>query len=214
MSGQQAFSMVEPEPIRLALKIVDFLGEDQSPSLGESRITKLVGEVNQIYSKCQLSFQMEKYSPVDPKAFGLNFHLSSVDRLFEVRRPFHDPQYIVVINTGSWDHKKMGSPNAWTAMPGEIPAGVVIESPVATFAGIVAHEIGHYLSLHHLGDQSNLMNPIIYRSSQGLTPTQCQEMRKTAISIRSKAIRNSPKTATVQLVGGKPKASFTAEYSG
>src|SRR3712207_7041357 len=49
---------------------------------------------------------------------------------------------LLVVNTGAWNHSTMGSPNAWTAMPGDSgPMGAVIEAPVATFAPIVAHEL-------------------------------------------------------------------------
>jgi predicted Zn-dependent protease len=83
----------------------------------------------------------------------------------------------------------MGSANAWTAMPGQTPSGAVLESRVADNANIIAHEVGHYLSLDHTSDQSNLMNPIIYDNSTTITEQQCQDMRHTAVTVRAGAIR-------------------------
>jgi hypothetical protein len=192
--------------ILLALKVVSFSKEGKSPVLDEKRLNKLVQDINSIYSICNIRFKLEDFSKIKPETYGLPFHLSSVEKMHEIRRPFDDPRYLVVIATGSWDHKKMGAANAWTAMPGESPAGAVLEEPVSTFAGIVAHEIGHYLSLNHLGDSTNVMNPIIYTNSNQLTASQCQNMRTTAVRFRGSAIRQDD--------GGNPTASLSAAYSG
>jgi hypothetical protein len=83
----------------------------------------------------------------------------------------------------------MGPANAWTAMPGQQPAGAVLEAPVATNDNITAHELGHYLGLDHARDQAELMNPIIYKDSVRITAAQCEQMRATAASSRAGAIR-------------------------
>jgi hypothetical protein len=203
--------LTPPSSVLLALKFVEFLPSQGAQRLGEAKVKKLVEEMNSIYSKCSISFRLEETATVNPDQFGLPYHLNSVEKMHEVRKPFDDPRYLVVISTGSWDHKKMGAANAWTAMPGEIPSGAVVESPVVTFAGIVAHEIGHYLSLNHVKNNVNLMNPIIYQVSKELTAEQCANMRATAATVRGAAIRQP--TAR-QEVGGKPTANLRAEYSG
>jgi hypothetical protein len=76
-------------------------------------------------------------------------------------------------------------------MPGQQPAGAVLEAPVAGNDNITAHELGHYLGLDHAKNELELMNPIIYKKSIRLTPMQCQQMRQTALSSRTGAIRNT-----------------------
>jgi hypothetical protein len=107
-----------------------------------------------------------------------------------VRAPFDSDKYLVVIHTGAWDHGPMGPANAWTAMPGQLPAGAVLEAPVADNQNITAHELGHYLGLDHVHDQADLMNPIIYRKSIRIAPEECHKMRETAVASRAGALRD------------------------
>jgi hypothetical protein len=195
-----------PDSVSMALKFVQFADDTNSPPLNDRKVKKLIQELNQIYSVCNMSFQLGEYQVVKPADYGLPMVPSSVKKMHEFRKPFDDPRYLVIINTGKWDHTKMGTPNAWTAMPGETPAGAVLEAPVSDFAGIVAHELGHYLNLNHLDNNKNLMNPIIYGSSTELTEAQCTRMRATAITHRPAAMR--------QYEGGSPTVSFNAAYSG
>ena len=67
--------------------------------------------------------------------------------------------------------------------------GAVLEAEVADNSNIVAHELGHYLNLDHVSDQTNLMNPVIYGYSKGLSENQCEEMRQTATTIHAQALR-------------------------
>jgi hypothetical protein len=46
------------------------------------------------------------------------------------------------------------------------------------FANIIAHELGHYMNLAHVSDQTNLMNPVIYASSNTITSDQCTGTRR------------------------------------
>src|SRR6185312_15046001 len=123
----------------------------------------------QEYAQCGMAVKLEQYQQVDPASQGLPNGLTSMDQLDPIRTAFDDPKYLVVINTGAWDHNQMGAANAWTAMPGENPSGAVIEGPVASDAPIVAHELGHYLGLDHVSDQTDMMNPIIYPNSTTIT---------------------------------------------
>lgn len=195
-----------PNTVSLALKFVEFSDEVNSPPLSDSQAKKLVQKLNQLYTPCGISFQLGEYKIVKPSDYGLTMGPPSVKKMHEFRKPFDDPRYLVIINTGKWDHQKLGAPNAWTAMPGEIPAGAVLESTVSNFTGIVAHEIGHYLNLNHVQNEKNLMNPIIYRDSIELSDDQCTQMRATAVTHRPAAMR--------QYDGGSPTVSFKAAYSG
>ena len=138
---------------------------------------------------------LEEYEQVDPARYGLGRKLSSPDEMDSVRTPFDSSRHLVVIHTGAWDHaatSPMGKANAWTAMPGQFPAGAVLEAPVASNGNITAHELGHYLGLDHSRDDgAELMNPIIYKDSVHITPAQCEQMRATALGSRAGAIRST-----------------------
>ena len=176
-------------PLTLALKFVEFIREDGNPILSENSVKDLVTRINPFFQSCRIRFQVEDYRALDSKRYGLSFQVQSPKDMKTFRKPFDDSRYLVVINTQSWDHQKMGTSNAWTAMPGELPAGVVMEAPVASYPGLVAHELGHYLSLAHVSNAKNLMSPVIYGTSTFFTPEQCSQMRKTAYGVRALAIR-------------------------
>jgi hypothetical protein len=178
-----------PVPITLALKFVEFQKQDGQPILSESSVKDLVARINPYFENCKIRFQMEDYQSFDPKPIGLTFSIGSPKDMRTFRKPFDDSRYLVVINTHEWDHGKMGAPNAWTALPGEVPSGVVMEAPVAAYPGLVAHELGHYLSLKHVSNSHNLMSSVIYRDSRNFTSEQCNQMRQTAQGVRSLALR-------------------------
>lgn len=178
-SPQVAEEKVDPDLITLALRFVEY-EEGGVPVLNQAGAIKITQEMNAIYSACKIRFKLEDYAPVIPENYGLNFHTSSMGELDRIRAQFDQPNRLVIVNTGSWNHATMGSANAWTAMPGEHAAGAIIEAPVASFSAIVAHELGHYLSLDHATDSTNLMNPIIYPDSIRLSTFQCEQMRETA----------------------------------
>ncbi|MEO5971707.1 MAG: zinc-dependent metalloprotease family protein [Bdellovibrionia bacterium] len=176
-------------PLTMALKFVEFFREDGKPILSKDSVKELVARINPYFQSCRIRFQMEAYRALDSASYGLSFKVQSSEDMKVFRKPFDDSRYLVVINTQNWDHEKMGSANAWTAMPGESPSGVVMEAPVASYPGLVAHELGHYLSLNHVSNVKNLMNPIIYGTSTFFTAEQCLQMRKTALEVRPSAIR-------------------------
>ncbi len=189
LESSMSVSYASVPPLTLALKFVEFFQEDGTPVLSEKNVHDLVAKINPYFQSCKIRFQMEDYRALDSKSYGLSFTIQSAKEMKKLRKPFDDSRYLVVINTQKWDHEKMGAPNAWTAMPGEFPSGVVIEAPVASYPELVAHELGHYLNLNHVSNVKNLMNPIIYRTSEFFTPEQCIEMRKTAFEVRALALR-------------------------
>ncbi len=175
--------------VTLALKFVEFKDPAGHVPLTEAQASGVVRDINREYSQCGLAVKLEKYQQVDPAGLGLPYALSAMDQLDEIRAPFEDAKYLVVINTGAWNHLSMGPANAWTAMPGESMSGAVIEGPVAQNAPVVAHELGHYLSLDHVVDSSDMMNPVIYPRSTQITPLQCHEMLSSVRVARADALR-------------------------
>ena len=181
------------QPINLALRFVELLHQDGSLMMSEGAARGLTKKVNKIFSACQIQFSLEDYQVVKPQDVGLSNYPKSLTQMTNFRKPFFDPRYLVIIKTGKWDHNKVGNANAWTAMPGDAPSGVVIESPVSSFAGLVAHELGHYLDLYHVENSKNLMNAMIYGDSKQLSQKQCLTMRSTAMKVWASALRDESK---------------------
>lgn len=174
--------------ITLGVKYVAY-SVDGAPVLTQAQAGKVFERVNQVHAQCGIAFRMEEYQAVDPAQFGLSNDISSGGNMDKIRAPFYTDAKLVIVGTGAWDHGG-GPANAWAAMPGEIPMGIVMESSVVDNSNIVAHELGHYLNLDHSsGDTSNLMNPVIYDDSNQLSERQCAEMRQTALSHHIKALR-------------------------
>lgn len=175
------------DPIRVAVKFVNYTDDAGKPVLNQDQVNKLTGEMNQLFAQCHIELVSEEYQAVRPSDVGLEYGLTSMAELDPARKQFADSGRLLVINTGPWSG--MGSANAWTTLPGEELAGAVIEKDAADFAGIVAHELGHYLSLDHESDPSNLLNPVIYKTSTHLTAQQCDAMRETARSVWTATLR-------------------------
>ena len=188
--GNNAFAMLRPR-LTLAVKFIEFAphSESDGPALTRGQADKVIETINQEYAQCGLSLVLGDYEKIDPATIGLPYRLDSMSELESVRQAFNDPRYLVVIDTGPWNHARMGSANAWTAMPGDQPSGAVLEGPVASDAPVLAHELGHYLGLEHISDLTDMMNPVIYSNSTLILSDQCQQMLHTAQADRSLALR-------------------------
>lgn len=191
ISGTSAWAM--ESPLTLAVKYVTYVGENGSPVITPGDAQHVIDEVNQVYSSCSVRFRLEEFVTAHPEDSGLGYHPSTMKELDPIRRQYDDANRLVIINTGKWN--KTGGlgadgANAWTMMPGDRPSGTVIESPYASNANLVAHELGHYLNLDHSKDRANLMNPVIYRASTGLSNVQCDRIREAAQGPRKLAIRS------------------------
>jgi hypothetical protein len=139
-----------------------------------------VNFANQIWRECGIQFQLERYENVQPQEFELRYQTRNYEELNEIRERFSDPRRLLVVATGKWDRTgSLGNSwaNAWTNMPGESQYGVVLERTVTSYPQILAHELGHYLSLGHDEDPRNLMHPVVARNSTELTRQECQSAR-------------------------------------
>jgi hypothetical protein len=172
-----------PSERRLAIRYVAFDDPSGRPALPRAAAEASVRSVNRIWAQCGISFQLEQYRPVAPADYRLEFGLADMAELDDVRNAFAEDDALLVVVTGKW--RRSGSlgesaANAWTSMPGGPPYGAILEAPVAGFAGLVAHELGHYLGLSHERDVRDLMSSIIYTDSTRLTPGECSTARAVA----------------------------------
>jgi hypothetical protein len=170
--------------ICLALKYVSYLRPgDSSPVADREDAIRDVRAINSLWSQCGLSFQIESYQEARPESHGLNFGTRDMAELERIRKVFADRAQLLVVMTGEWDRTgSLGnsSANAWTTLPGSVAHGAVVEEPVVGFSNLLAHELGHYMSLLHVRDDHALMNPVIYSNSMALSAEQCSIVRSAA----------------------------------
>jgi hypothetical protein len=200
-----------PSPLLLAIKWVSYSNHGQA-LISRSEVDRTLRKVNRLYEPCGVRFRLERYVASDESRWGLPLHPSQMKELDQIREHYDDGRSLVVISTGKWDHQGgLGADgaNAWTTMPGQKPTGTVIEGPVSKMAGLIAHELGHALNLDHVGDEANLMNPVIYPSSKTLDSGQCAIVRETAISSRAEALRSVPPRGSMHAGASSPSSSGT-----
>jgi hypothetical protein len=140
---------------------------------------------NQIWRDCGIQFQLEEYQNVEPQTFDLRYRTRNYEELNQIRGTFSDRSKLLVVATGKWDRSgSLGNSwaNAWTNLPGERTYGVVLERTVTSYPQILAHELGHYLSLDHKNDINSLMNPVVARQSVELSRQECKAARWAAKS--------------------------------
>ena len=177
----------------LALKFIEFINDEGKPWVEQSEVQSMLRSINEIFSRCNVSFYLGKYETIHPRLKGLSHSPQSLDEMKNFRSPFSDPHHLVIIHTAAWNHDYVGPAHAWTAMPGDSPLGVVIDGRVGKFAGIIAHELGHYLNLYHVKNDTNVMNPIIYKRSKDLTQAQCNSIRQAALAYHQSALKREGK---------------------
>ncbi len=156
---------------------MDGQGEDVEP---QNDAIRDVEYANQIWRDCGIQFQLEDHQSVQPQEFDLRYRTRNYEELNQIREVFSEPNRLLVVATGRWDRSgSLGNSwaNAWTNLPGEEMYGVVLERTVTHYPQILAHELGHYLSLGHEDDSRSLMSPVVARESVELSRQECKEAR-------------------------------------
>lgn len=183
----------DPNHICLGMKYVVYVDASGNPVVSQNAVINDIITIDQIWSVCNVGFQIDSYVQADPKSYGLNLYPKDYNELDTIRGVFDDAQELLVVTTGKWDRSgTLGntSANAWTNMPGSGVLGVLMEAPVGDYGQIIAHELGHYLNLGHVSDTSNVMNPVIYPTSTALNSNQCDAARAAAKSFWGKMFRS------------------------
>lgn len=170
----------DSDSICLALKYVVYEDSSGEPieTLKEAGLN--VDDVNRLWAPCNVQFQIDRYLTLNPSRFHFRFRTADYNELHDIRKRLMDEETLLVVTTGAWDRSgTLGNTwaNAWTSMPGEEFYGAILEQPVSRNANILAHELGHYLSLDHQSDPDFLMNPIIHRGSVLLSREECESAR-------------------------------------
>lgn len=168
----------DPNHLCLGSKWVTYTDASGTPVLTKQQAITNIGTMNQLWAQCDIGFQIEEYDAVDPTASSLAFGAESEDQLEQIRATFVNANTLLAVTTGPWDD----TINAWTAMPGGGPYGAVMEQSIVNYGnGIVyAHEFGHYLGLEHVPDAGDMMDAIIYLTSDTISPDECATARQTA----------------------------------
>ncbi|OFY98490.1 MAG: hypothetical protein A2Z97_03915 [Bdellovibrionales bacterium GWB1_52_6] len=169
----------------VALKYVVMKDANDAPAISQAETLANLESMNKIWSQCGITFQIDQYEEVTPSG-GVSASPSAMGELDTIRNAYGDDTTLLVATTaGSWSL----SANAWTSMPGSAPYGAVIEGAVGAYAPIIAHEIGHYLSLDHVSNQAELMNPVIYSTSTQLSEGECTAARASIDQSWAKMVR-------------------------
>jgi hypothetical protein len=182
----------DPKHLCLAVKYVVYADAEGAPAITREKAQGNIDEINAVWGQCSLSFQIDRYVSITPAELGLRYQTANYSELTQIRNTFADPTRLLIVTTGPWDRTgSLGttSANAWTSLPGAGPYGAILEKPVAKFANIIGHELGHYLNLSHVTDVGDLMNAVIYGSSRTLTATQCDTARSAALYFWARMLR-------------------------
>jgi hypothetical protein len=194
-SGNSSSGLVTPSCVSsdsnhlcLAVQFVSYKDSNGTPVASQSQVNTIFATMNQLWSQCNIGFQVENYEQVDPTQSGLDYGANSQNQLDQIRTTYGtQSNMLLAVNTGPWGT----AVNAWTNMPGSTPYGAIMEASIVDYGNgiIYAHEFGHYLGLDHVSDQSDLMNPVIYTTSTTLTSDQCTTARNAATSAWSAMLR-------------------------
>ncbi|MCM2324627.1 MAG: M10 family metallopeptidase domain-containing protein [Oligoflexia bacterium] len=175
----------DPDRICLSLRFVAYKNSAGTSIVSQAAALGVLTSMNGIWGKCDIAFEIGEYLVVNPADYGLNYTITSMNELETVRAKFKTQDMLLGVTAGPWQI----SANAWTNMPGAQNPGAVYDGSVASYGPIYAHEYGHYLGLGHVSDTSDVMNPVIYSSSIGLTTSQCEAARSTAMAYWVRMLR-------------------------
>jgi hypothetical protein len=181
-----------PDQICLGLKYVVYKDGSGNPVESQQTAISNVQAINDVWKQCHVAFQIDQFQPVNPSDSKQSLDTANLSDLQPIRQDYASDNELVVVTTGKWDRSgSLGDTgaNAWTAMPGDGPYGTVLESPVGDDSNVIAHELGHYLSLDHVNNEAQLMNPIIYNTSTQITDGECKAAQTTAHQFWSKMLR-------------------------
>jgi hypothetical protein len=178
----------------LGLKVVTYQDDITQNPLTTAEAQKNLDTINQLWGACNIQFTIDTFLEANPQEVGLSRSPAQTGELSAIRKTFEDPNNLLLVVTENWDRSgTLGatSANAWATLPGTFPSGIVMETGVATFGNIIAHELGHLLGLDHSNIKTDLMSPVIYDDSTQLPEPSCQTAQSVIREFWSQALRGS-----------------------
>jgi hypothetical protein len=184
LSGADSCVTKDPDHICIGLKLVSY-EKNNVPVTTEAQAIALVQQISNIWSQCNIGFQLETYQSIDPTTVGLAYDSNWQVDGDTIRSTFNDGASFLVVTLG----KLAGSTIGVTEMPKTGIYGSLIEDSYAQNPLTVGHELGHYQGLYHVMSSANLMYAYIGAHTSTLTSAQCTTARATDLANWSKMIR-------------------------
>ncbi len=185
--GIESCRTKDSEHLCIGIKYVAYKSETGAPSATQAEALQLTRNMNKVWAQCNIAFQLETYQAVIASDHGLTYNTAGFGDQDNIRAAFMDDTRFVIVATGPWN--RGNNAVAWTQAPGGGRYGVVADKEVATDTNVIAHELGHYMSLDHVSDSGNLLSPVVYPASRGLDTSQCAAARDSATSYWTHMLR-------------------------
>ncbi|MBC7396088.1 MAG: hypothetical protein H7333_01480 [Bdellovibrionales bacterium] len=163
----------DPNHICIGIKMVSYQDNAGVPVITEADTLKLVDQMNQLWSQCNIAYQLEVYRTVNPRALNLTYSPDWETESNYVREKFNDDSRFLVVAVGPWNVATI----AVTMMPESGIYGTIVDKQYSHNPLTVGHELGHYQGLYHVEDTNNLMSAYIGSDTKGLTTSQCTVAR-------------------------------------
>lgn len=187
----RSYAATEPPAIRIRLDFRNVLGPAGQGALSAKKGAKLLTEVNDVWSQCGIQFRLRRFGNESAKALALPYPPQSMDDLSVIAqklnpRGFREPNLALPLTiAGPWSFVYNGVwlnglgwvfTNAQNGVDkiGAMMSAKKLDAPEGGL--ILAHELGHALSLAEGGD-GTLMGP----GTPFLSVGQCQQTRSFAL---------------------------------
>jgi hypothetical protein len=189
VDGASSCVSSDPNHLCLGVSMVSFT-DNNVPTISQAEAIATIDRINLVWGQCNVGFQLENYSAVDPTTKDLSFNVSWKSGGDSVREAFASNSTFLVVAVGKLK-QLFSSTLAVSWMPGQSDVyGTLVESAYAQNELTVGHELGHYQGLSHVSDETNLLNPFLGPDTRTLTSDQCALARSTDQSFWPKMLRN------------------------
>jgi hypothetical protein len=185
ISGASTCVSADANHICIGVKMVSYV-KNGNPVITRDQAIAVMNRISQVWSQCNIGFQLETYQAIDPTTVGLSYNVDWYNTGDVVRSDFDDHSTFLVVSTGQLS----GSTTGVTEPPGVGVYGSLIEDAYAQKELTVAHELGHYQGLYHVNGSGNLMYAYAESDNHTLTQSQCKTARSTNYSYWQSMMRH------------------------